>query len=148
MAACVSTLMGASRPCASGDHVEQAELAGLSPAKSAKVQARALNGNTVNEVSQTMLLNSIKLKHPAGGIVVLDFSPGITVVGGYFPRTRECLTSVRRGFLRLTVKRLTLTKGLLPSLARAMDRLTGTDIRQHVSAQYRKIVPTDVRRDE
>ncbi len=44
------------------------------------MQVRALNGNTVNEVSQTMRLNSIKLKHPAGSIVALDFSPGITVV--------------------------------------------------------------------
>jgi hypothetical protein len=60
--------------------LEQAELAGLSPAKGAEVQARAVNGNTVDEVLQTMLLNSIKLKHPASSIVALDFSRGIAVV--------------------------------------------------------------------
>ena len=30
---------------------------------------------------------------------------------------------------------------MLPSLARAMDRPIGNDIRQHLSAQYWKIVP-------
>ena len=60
--------------------LEQAELAGLTPDKRAEVQARAINGNTVSEVLQTMLLNSIKLKHPASRIVALDFGRGAAVV--------------------------------------------------------------------
>jgi hypothetical protein len=60
--------------------LEQAELAGLSAEKRAEVQARAINGNTVSEVLTTMLLNSIKLKHPASRIVALDFNRGIAVV--------------------------------------------------------------------
>jgi hypothetical protein len=60
--------------------LEQAELAGLTPEKRAEVHARAVNGNTVSEVLQTMLLNSIKLKHPASKIVALDFGRGAAVV--------------------------------------------------------------------
>lgn len=60
--------------------LEQAELAGLSPERRVEVQARAVNGNTVSEVLQTMLLNSIKLKHPASKIVALDFGRGTAVV--------------------------------------------------------------------
>ena len=60
--------------------LEQAELAGLNPEKRAEVQSRAVNGNTVPEVLQTMLLNSIKLKHPASRIVALDFNRGTAVV--------------------------------------------------------------------
>jgi hypothetical protein len=60
--------------------LEQAELAGLTPEKRAEVHARAVNGNTVSEALQTMLLNSIKLKHPASKIVALDFGRGAAVV--------------------------------------------------------------------
>ena len=60
--------------------LEQAELAGLSPEKRAEVQARAVIGNTVTEVLQTILLNSIKVKHPASRIVALDFGRGVAVV--------------------------------------------------------------------
>ena len=60
--------------------LEQAELAGLSPEKRAEVQSRAVNGNTISEVLQTILLNSIKVKHPGSRIVALDFSRGIAVV--------------------------------------------------------------------
>ena len=60
--------------------LEQAELAGLSPEKRAEVQARAVNGNTVSEVLTTILLNSIKAKHPASKIVALDFGRGVAVV--------------------------------------------------------------------
>jgi hypothetical protein len=35
------------------------------------VQARAVNGNTVDEVLQTVRLSSIKVKHPASRIVAL-----------------------------------------------------------------------------
>ncbi|PPQ33904.1 hypothetical protein [Rhodopila globiformis] len=60
--------------------IEQAELAGLSAEKRAEVQARAVKGNTVTEVLTTMLLNGIKLKHPASRIVAMDFGRGIAVV--------------------------------------------------------------------
>lgn len=60
--------------------LEQAELAGLLPEKRAEVQARAVNGNTISEVLQTILLNSIKVKHPGSRIVALDFGRGIAVV--------------------------------------------------------------------
>ena len=61
--------------------LEQAELAGLSPEKRAEVQARlGQGGQTVSEVLQTILLNSIKLKHPASKIVALDFGRGTAVV--------------------------------------------------------------------
>ena len=81
MATFVSALMGAPVAFAQvATTLEQAELAGLSPAKRAEVQARAVNGNTVSEVLQTMLLNSIKLKHPASKIVALDFGRGAAVV--------------------------------------------------------------------
>lgn len=60
--------------------LEQAELAGLSAEKRAEVQARVVNGNTVTEVLQTILLNSIKLKHPASRIIALDFGRGVAVV--------------------------------------------------------------------
>jgi hypothetical protein len=61
--------------------LEQAELAGLSQEKKAEVQARlGQGGQTVTEILQTILLNSIKLKHPASKIVALDFNRGIAVV--------------------------------------------------------------------
>lgn len=60
--------------------LEQAELAGLSPEKRAEVEARAVRGNTVYEVLQTMLLNNIKAKLPANEIVALDFNRGRAVV--------------------------------------------------------------------
>lgn len=61
--------------------LEQAELAGLTPEKKAEVQARlGQGGQTVSEILQTMLLNSIKLRHPASKIVALDFNRGIAVV--------------------------------------------------------------------
>ncbi|HEY2616996.1 MAG TPA: hypothetical protein VGI78_06635 [Acetobacteraceae bacterium] len=61
--------------------LEQAELAGLSSEKKAEVQARlGQGGQTVTEILQTILLNSIKLKHPASKIVALDFNRGIAVV--------------------------------------------------------------------
>ena len=61
--------------------LEQAEIAGLSPQKKAEVQARlGQGGQTVSEILQTILLNSIKLKHPASRIVALDFNQGVAVV--------------------------------------------------------------------
>lgn len=60
--------------------LEQAELAGLSPDVRAEVEARAVRGNTVYEVLQTMLLNNIKAKHPGNQILALDFNRGKAVV--------------------------------------------------------------------
>ena len=61
--------------------LEQAELAGLTPEKRAEVQSRMQQGGqTVSEILQTMLLNSIKLKHLGSQIVALDFNRGIAVV--------------------------------------------------------------------
>lgn len=60
--------------------LEQAELAGLSPQLRAQVLARAVNGNSVTEVLQVMLLNNIKIKHEASLIVALDWAKGGAVV--------------------------------------------------------------------
>jgi hypothetical protein len=60
--------------------LEQAELDGLSPEMQAQVQARAVNGNSVTEVLQVMLLNNIKIKHQASQIVALDWNKGVAVV--------------------------------------------------------------------
>lgn len=61
--------------------LEQAELAGLKPDVRAEVQKRlAAGGQTVSEILSTMLLNNIKLKHPASRIVALDFGRGAAVV--------------------------------------------------------------------
>jgi hypothetical protein len=58
-----------------------AELAELSPDKRAEVEARMKQpGQNVPEILQTILLNSIKLKHPANRIVALDFGRGVAVV--------------------------------------------------------------------
>ena len=56
-------------------------LAELSPAKRAEVEGRlAQGGQTVDEILQTILLNSIKLKYPANRIIALDFGRGVAVV--------------------------------------------------------------------
>lgn len=61
--------------------LEQAEMAGLSPDVRAEVQKRmAAPGQTVSEILTTMLLNNIKLKHPASRIVAMDFGRGTAVV--------------------------------------------------------------------
>jgi hypothetical protein len=56
--------------------LERAELASLSPAMRAQVEARAVGGNSVTEVLQVMLLNNIKIKHEASLIVALDWGKG------------------------------------------------------------------------
>jgi hypothetical protein len=60
--------------------LERAELAGLSPAMRAQVEARAVGGNSVTEVLQVMLLNNIKIKYEASLIVALDWGKGVAVV--------------------------------------------------------------------
>jgi hypothetical protein len=60
--------------------LEQAEIAGLSPQLRAQVLARAVNGNSVTEVLQVMLLNNIKIRHEASLIVALDWAKGVAVV--------------------------------------------------------------------
>lgn len=61
--------------------LEQAELAGLSPHMRTEVQNRMKQGGqTVYEILQTELLNTIKAKHLGSQIVALDFNRGIAVV--------------------------------------------------------------------
>jgi len=60
--------------------LEQAQMAGLSPERAAEVRARAVDGNTVYGVLETMLLNNIKAEYPANRIVALDFNRGAAVV--------------------------------------------------------------------
>ncbi len=61
--------------------IEQAELAGLKPDIRAEVQQRLKTpGQTVNEILTTMLLNNIKLKHPASRIMAMDFARGAAAV--------------------------------------------------------------------
>ena len=77
----MAVLIGASVAYAqSPTAIEQAELAGLSPEMRAQVQARAVGGNSVTEVLQVMLLNNIKIKHPASQIVAMDWARGVVVV--------------------------------------------------------------------
>jgi hypothetical protein len=82
LAACTAVVLAAPIAYAQvATTLEQAELAGLSTEKRAEVQARlGQGGQTVSEILQTILLNSIKLKHPASKIVALDFNRGIAVV--------------------------------------------------------------------
>jgi hypothetical protein len=81
LAACTAVLVGASVAYAqSPTALEQAELAGLSPEMRAQVQTRAVGGNSVTEVLQVMLLNNIKIKHPASQIVAMDWTRGVAVV--------------------------------------------------------------------
>jgi hypothetical protein len=59
----------------------KAELAELSPQMRADVEARMRQvSQTVPEILQTILLNSIKLKYPANRIVALDFGRGVAIV--------------------------------------------------------------------
>jgi hypothetical protein len=81
LTACAAVLIGVSVAYAqSPTALEQAELAGLSPEMRAQVQARAVGGNSVTEVLQVMLLNNIKIKHPASQIVAMDWGKGVAVV--------------------------------------------------------------------
>ena len=80
LAACTGVLIFAAAHAQSPTSLEQAELAGLSPDLRAQVQARAVGGNSVTEVLQVMLLNNIKIKHPASQIVAMDWARGVTVV--------------------------------------------------------------------
>src|SRR5215472_6887417 len=80
LAACAGVLIAAAAYAQSPTPLEQAELAGLSPELRAQVQARAVGGNSVTEVLQVMLLNNIKIKHPASQVVAMDWARGVAVV--------------------------------------------------------------------
>ena len=80
LAACTGALIAAAANAQSPTALEQAELAGLSPELRAQVQARAVGGNSVTEVLQVMLLNNIKIKHPASQVVAMDWARGVAVV--------------------------------------------------------------------
>jgi hypothetical protein len=80
LAVCTGALIAAAAYAQSPTALEQAELAGLNPEMRAQVQARAVGGNSVTEVLQVMLLNNIKIKHPANQIVAMDWGRGVAVV--------------------------------------------------------------------
>ena len=82
LAACTAiALIGSSVvPALAASQLEQAELADLTPELRAQVEARAVNGNSVTEVLQVMLLNNIKIKHQASQIVAMDWAKGVAVV--------------------------------------------------------------------
>jgi hypothetical protein len=56
------------------------------------VEARAVNGNSVTEVLQVMLLNNIKIKHQASQIVAMDWAKGVAVV--QLETSKNCLWAV------------------------------------------------------
>ena len=82
LAACAALALvgGAAAQARAATQTEQAELAGLSPEMRAQVKARATGGNSVTEILQVMLLNNIKIKHPASQIVAMDWGRGVAVV--------------------------------------------------------------------
>jgi hypothetical protein len=81
LAACTAVLIGASAGYArSPTAIEQAELARLSPEVRAQVQARVVGGTSVTDVLQVMLLNNIKIRHPASQIAAMDWARGVAVV--------------------------------------------------------------------
>ena len=59
---------------------EEAELAQLSPALRAQVEARISNGQTVRGVLETMLLNNISMLFAAQKVEAVDFDKGVLVV--------------------------------------------------------------------
>jgi len=59
---------------------EQAMLSLLSPAVQKQVLARAVDGNTIDGVITTMLLNQISGEFAAGNVVAVDNDDGIIVV--------------------------------------------------------------------
>jgi hypothetical protein len=61
--------------------LEQAEMAGLNPEKKAEVERRMQQGGqTVYEILQTILLNSLQVKFPASQIRALDFNKVIATI--------------------------------------------------------------------
>lgn len=80
-AAGAALLVGSAAYAQVATSLEQAELAGLNPQTRAEVESRMKQGGqSVSEILQTILLNSIKLKHLGSQIVALDFNRGIAVV--------------------------------------------------------------------
>ena len=59
---------------------EKAQLALLSPALQKQVLARAVDGNTIDGVITTMLLNQISGEFAAGNVVAIDNDDGVIVV--------------------------------------------------------------------
>jgi len=60
--------------------VEKAELSMLSPAKQKEVLARAVGGNTVSGVIETMLLNQLSADWASGDAISIDFIQDVFVV--------------------------------------------------------------------
>jgi hypothetical protein len=95
--AAIATPMASAR---AATQLGQAELAGLSPQLREQVLARAVNGNSVTEVLQVMLLNNIKIRHEASLIVALDWARGVAVVqlpsGGMAAIHFDCMMACNR----------------------------------------------------
>ena len=63
--------------------IEQAEIAQLSPSLQAEVKARMANsGQTVSEILDTMLLNSVSKIFASGRVIAADFNKGVVVTEG------------------------------------------------------------------
>jgi hypothetical protein len=63
--------------------IEQAEISQLSPALQAEVKTRmGASGQTVSEILDTMLLNSVSKIFASGRVVAADFNKGIVVTEG------------------------------------------------------------------
>ncbi|TFU01306.1 hypothetical protein EUV02_13505 [Polymorphobacter arshaanensis] len=60
--------------------IEKAELSMLTPAKQKEVLARAVNGNTISGVIETMLLNQISDDFANGDAISIDFTQQLFVV--------------------------------------------------------------------
>ena len=73
---------GVSSVASAKDHsaVEKAELSMLSPAKQKEVLARAVGGNTVSGVIETMLLNQLSADWASGDAISIDFVQDVFVV--------------------------------------------------------------------
>jgi hypothetical protein len=83
--------------------LEQAELADLTPELRAQLQATAVNGNSITEVLQVMLLNNIKIKHQASQIVAMDWAKGVVV---QLPNGNLEVVDLSRGRCRSKVSRV------------------------------------------
>ena len=80
LAIAVAALGVATSASAALSAYDQGLLSLLSPAKQKEVLARAVNGNTVDGVITTMLLNQISGEFAAGNVLAVDNDDGVIVV--------------------------------------------------------------------
>jgi hypothetical protein len=75
--------MAGSAVAASLTAIEQAEISMLSPALQGEVKTRmATGGQTVSEILDTMLLNSVSKVFASGRVIAADFNKGVVVTQG------------------------------------------------------------------